>query len=102
MREEEEDEKIEKMSNVRIEANEVTKSISGARIADDDVASDKRDIAKTKKESDVQLKEKKIRDSKRRVTKAKLARLVDERRELKKSLTENTREIERAKRDLKK
>jgi len=100
MREEEENEETEEMSGVRIEADEVTGSMSGARIADDDVASGKRGIAETEEEGGVQLGEEEIRDSKRRATKAKLARLVDERRELEESLAENTRETERAERDL--
>lgn len=61
------------MNYVQIEANKITKLISSTRIANNNVASNKKDIAKIKKKSNIQLREKKIRDSKRQVTKAKLA-----------------------------
>ncbi len=97
---EEEDEDTEKTGGVRIEADEVTRSVSNVRIENNGVASSKRDIAETEKESGVELGEKEIRDSKRQATEARLARLINERKELETSLAENTQEIERAKREL--
>ena len=93
---------IEKINNVRIKADNIARSISNIRIENNDVASKKRDIAKTEKKSDIYLKEKKIRDSKRQVTKTRLVQLAVERTMLETSLAKNMQATESAKQELKK
>jgi len=68
----EKEKNIKKISNVRIEINNVARLISDVKIENNNVASEKRDIANIKKKSDMYLKEKKIRNSKRRITKTRL------------------------------